>query len=197
MNKWLVIGMVLFSSFIISLGLYLSTKEKNSSELEQKTEKKKDDLEGIIDYTDAEDTKEKVDSISSLSLSVIGENSFQETKATIETISWEDTPSHRFILVPMTENIDEGKQEKMQKWIKENKVVLFYGDKVNPNVVKDRIGLDFDVFEFKGNVDVTYMLYGYGYSEKEKKKMPLFLGSNSTESYHQKILTFLSTHLPF
>ncbi|QST02821.1 hypothetical protein IMZ31_19925 (plasmid) [Pontibacillus sp. ALD_SL1] len=125
------------------------------------------------------------DGLEPITISVIGEEKgFQsDGEVSVDVASWEDDISTRFILIPFHEPYTKEREKKVQQWISQQKIVLFYGEEVDPYEAGERFDEDITVYTVEGNVSVSYMLYGYGYSETYKKKIPLFLGGETSNIY--------------
>lgn len=99
----------------------------------------------------------------------------------------------RFVLIPQEENISKEKQAMLQTWLKDDKVILFYGENVQPEEVKEKLGMEIGTIEVKSDAsfDFPYLLYGYGFSMTYEQYLPIFLGSNTYTGFEEKIANFL------
>lgn len=137
-----------------------------------------------------------------ISTSIIGNHSFKENDFTdFVSLSWDSKEEikDRFILVDNKEEITEEKREKLQKWITEKKVVIFYGEDVKPEKVQEKLGMEIGIInvESTATFDFPYLLYGYGFSTTYQQNIPIFLGSNTNKNMNEKIASFLFKNKDF
>lgn len=127
-----------------------------------------------------------------VTVSLIGANAFKDNDYVLyEESNWKNDVN-RFILISNDIKIDANKQKTIQQWIEDEKVVMFYGENVIPNKAKDKLGVDFEVYEMESlDNKILYLLYGYGSFNSYESNMPIFLASNSSKNLEEKINQFL------
>lgn len=119
----------------------------------------------------------------------------KETALQLTEGNWEKPLSKdiRFVLIDQKEELSKEKQKVLQNWLKEDKVVIFYGEKVQPEEVKEKLGMEIQAINVQSDAsfDFPYLLYGYGFSNTYEQYVPIFLGSNTFDNFEEKIANFL------
>lgn len=151
--------------------------------------------DGVVSYVDTEDTPSVPKEQEKVSVWVMGDHLFEANDYTLfESGKWEaKLPDDvRFVLIPHESAVTPEQTTLIQKWISEQKTVLFYGFDVDPASVKEKINLpEMDVVDVKSDMALPYLLYGFGFSEVHQQNMPVFLSSNTNQNLNEKIATFL------
>lgn len=141
-----------------------------------------------------EDTKSDKQEVP-MDVAVVGADWKKQENVTFLTTDWKKPlpKTTRFVLIDVKEPITQEKQKILQTWLEADKVVLFYGENVQPEEVKEKIGMEVGLIEVKttASFDFPYLLYGFGFSMTYEQYLPIFLGSNTFENFEEKIATFL------
>ena len=166
----------------------------------------KNDAEIVLNESDVNDVEtwmneEKVTSEETLDVAFIGDQWEKKTALNLLPAAWDKAlpESTRFLLIDHKEAISSEKQKQLEAWIKADIVVLFYGENVQPEEVKEKIGMEVGVIQVESDAsfDFPYLLYGFGFSQTYEQYLPIFLGSNTTKNLEEKITEFLLTNKNF
>lgn len=85
----------------------------------------------------------------------------------------------RFILVPDDINLTIQEKTQLQKWVNEEKVVLFFGTNVQPNKVFSILNVNQTPISPQTDAaTLYYKAYGYGYSYQYRADIPIFMMTN-------------------
>lgn len=176
----------------LCVGFLLGACEEKEREKETIVGSGENDAEMVLKEGKEGDSTQPEGSIDVAIMGVSWEN---QKNVTFTTTDWEKAlpKDHRFVLIDTKETITQEKQKILQTWLEADKVVLFYGENVQPEEVKEKIGMEVGVIEVKtsASFDFPYLLYGYGFSMTYEQYLPIFLSSNTVENFEEKIATFL------
>lgn len=130
-----------------------------------------------------------------LRAAVIGEHSFTSNpNIEYKTIEWDDSVSDDvpFVLVSDQIKITKEHKKKMKDWLDDGKVVLFFGDPLDPEDAVLKLDKIVPVVPLDGNVETVPILYGAFYYEKQKEYIPIFhLTSDPIRNMGVRTQTFL------
>jgi len=109
---------------------------------------------------------------------------YSNDQLAIKTGTFEDkVPSDiRFILVPDFIDLTTQEKTQLQQWVKEKKMVLFFGANVDAKNVLSILNVDKEAVKIQANATLYQAVYGYGYSLGYKANVPLFLFVNTTDN---------------
>lgn len=141
------------------------------------------------------DEAEKTSSQTEKTVAVIGKNEFKSQSAIqFTSYKWKDKipASTRFVLIPYEPTIKEEYRTWLQQLIKEKKVVLFYGNNVEPSVVSAHVKESIDTPEIHSSMSFSFLVFGYGYSPSYKQNVSYFTaGSPDEPDVNGKVVAFL------
>ncbi|PGK51296.1 hypothetical protein CN918_26255 [Priestia megaterium] len=109
---------------------------------------------------------------------------YSNDQLSITTGTFEDKipPDVRFILVPDFIELTTQEKTQLQQWVKEKKMVLFFGTNVDAKNVLSILNVDKEAVKIQANATLYQAVYGYGYSLGYKENVPLFLFVNTTDN---------------
>lgn len=127
---------------------------------------------------------------------VVGEHPFTQStsnpfkEATLKEAEKSISKDVRFILLASNTKVSSAT---LAKWVDEQKVVLFYGEDVQPEEVEKKFDLDFNLENIliESNLDIPYVLFGYGYSKKAEAPVVFFHKTN--DKLQRSIFDFIDS----
>lgn len=174
-------GILVFIVLILCVGVlfYFQSNKSDDSDKSTKTSQTHKDTKYIV--------------------AVLGENTLKsDAYISFKPIQLNDKldKSIVYILVPYSTNLNDKERSYLNQLINEKRIVLLYGDSVDPKVVKDKLKIkDLETAYVKSNFEISFIMYGYGYSKKYDKNIGFFLGGRKGDTeVESKIKQYLLEH---